>query len=71
MSDQSLDIIAINETKLDQSISDAQLHIDDYTLLRKDRTRQGGGVAFYIRNTICYIECLLKAYPFIVKAKAT
>ena len=56
MSDQSLDIIAINETKLDQSISDAQLHIDNYTLLRKDRTRQGGGVAFYIRNTICYIE---------------
>ena len=33
-----------------------QLHIDGYSLVRKDRTRQGGGVAIYIRNTICYTE---------------
>ena len=49
-------VLALNETLLDDSISDNDLLIQDYNLIRKDRNRNGGGVATctYIRNSICY-----------------
>ena len=50
-SDNLLDAIAINETKLDHS----QLHIDGYMLIRKDRSRRGGGVAFYCILEIIFV----------------
>jgi hypothetical protein len=45
LSDNPFDILAINETKIDSSILDAEIHIDNYTIVRFDRNRFGGGVA--------------------------
>jgi hypothetical protein len=50
------DILAINETKLDSSISDSEIYIKGYTFIRKDRNRNGGGIAIYIKNNISHFE---------------
>jgi hypothetical protein len=52
MQHQYLDILVLNETRLDETISNSEISIDKYTLVRNDRTRHGGGVAMYIRNSI-------------------
>ena len=52
MQHQYLDILGLNETRLDETISNSEISIDKYTLVRNDRTRHGGGVAMYIRNSI-------------------
>ena len=54
MKSQLIDILAINETRLDESIIDREIGIPGYTLERKDRNRNGGGVALYIRNSLNY-----------------
>ena len=56
LSDNPFDILAINETKIDSSILDSEIHIDNYTIVRFDRNRFGGGVALYIKNNIPYSE---------------
>ena len=48
MQHQYLDILVLNETRLDETISSSEISIDKYTLVRNDRTRHGGGVAMYI-----------------------
>ena len=58
MSTKSVDILAINETRLDCTISNGQITISGYVIERKDRNRSGGGVALYIRNTINYKRLL-------------
>ena len=52
--DKKIDILALNETRLDSSISDELVGVDGYDLLRADRTRNGGGVCIYIRCNINY-----------------
>ena len=47
-----LDILSINETRLDDTINDGLIHLNGYDVLRKDRNRMGGGVAIYFRNNI-------------------
>ena len=47
-------IIGICESKLDASVLDPEISIDNYKTLRCDRNRQGGGVACYIRNDLSY-----------------
>ena len=47
-------IIGITETKLDSSITTGEVEIEGYDMLRLDRTRHGGGVACYIKNSISY-----------------
>ena len=42
----------INETKLDGTIDDALVGIDGYSIKRRDRNRNGGGVAIYIKDSI-------------------
>lgn len=54
ISNKSLDILALNETRLDSSIPDGMIHIDGYDVIRKDRSRKDGGVCIYLRNTIYY-----------------
>ena len=49
-----VDILAINETRLDSTIQNGVVSIPGYTLERKDRSRSGGGVALYIRDSINY-----------------
>ena len=43
-------VIGICESKLDASVLDPEISIDNYKNLRCDRNRQGGGVACYVRN---------------------
>ena len=45
-----VDILGINETRLNDSIDNAEVHIQGYDLYRKDRNRLGGGVAIYARD---------------------
>jgi hypothetical protein len=51
LSDNPFDILAINETNMD-----SEIHIDNYTIVRFDHNRFGGGVALYIKNNIPYSE---------------
>ena len=53
----SIDVLAINETRLDSSINDWKLFIPGYEIFRRDRSisgRHGRGVCFYVRSTINY-----------------
>lgn len=54
--DHTFDILCINETRLDDTIHNDEVKIIGYELVRKDRNRNGGGVAIFIRNAIPYIE---------------
>eukprot|EP00117_Sycon_ciliatum_P015849 scpid74239/ scgid15537/ RNA-directed DNA polymerase from mobile element jockey; Reverse transcriptase len=52
LASQSLDILGVAETWLDQTIGDGELCIPGYSIARRDRGRQGGGVAIYYRSTL-------------------
>ena len=45
--DEKPHITCIDETKLDSSIDDSLIQIDDYVIVRKDRNVHSGGVALY------------------------
>ena len=44
-----INILALNETRLDPSISDELVSVDGYDLIRADRNRNRGGVCMYAR----------------------
>ena len=44
--------MAINETKINHKIDDRLISLEGFSLCRYDRSRQGGGVALYVRNTV-------------------
>ena len=54
IADQCLDILALNETRLDPSIHNQAIYIRGYDLIRSDRSRTGGGVCLYIRQSLSY-----------------
>ena len=55
LSNQKYNILSINETMLDTStISNYEINISGYDIVRTDRNRNGGGVALYVRNVIDY-----------------
>ena len=54
MENQSFDLLAINETRLDDSVTDNLIATKDYSVIGKDRNCQGDGVCIYLRNTINY-----------------
>ena len=48
-----IDILSVQETKIDRFISNTHFHVDGYNNpFRRDRTKGGGGIAVYIRGTI-------------------
>ena len=52
---KDIDILAINETKLDATIKDGEVHLPGYDVVRKDREsngRNGGSVCICIRSNI-------------------
>lgn len=49
------DIFCVTETHLDEMIMDSAILIDGFQLVRKDRTRHGGGVAIYIKHSIDFV----------------
>ena len=52
LTNKHIHIISVNETWLDDSVSDNEISIPGFTVFRKDRNCQGGGVAFYIKNEL-------------------
>ena len=48
----NIHVLAISETHLDSSFEDAEISIHGYNLFRRDRNRNGGGVAVYIQSHI-------------------
>ncbi|CAB3986869.1 Hypothetical predicted protein [Paramuricea clavata] len=51
-----LDIFAINESKIDDSVMNGEISIPGFNLIRKDRNRAGGGVVLYIRDNLSYLD---------------
>ena len=54
MANKFIDLIAFNETRLDANITDNMINIDGYDIVKKDRSRNGGGVCIYLRSSISY-----------------
>ena len=54
-------IIGISESKLDEFVLEPEIQIYDYKILRCDRNRHRGVVAFYIRNELSYN--ILSVFP--------
>ena len=48
----TFDILAINESKIDNRIPDNEIHVIGYDLIRNDRNRYWGGVVLYVRDNI-------------------
>ena len=42
------------ETRLDQTVTDSEIAIQGYHVVRNDRNRNGGGVPIYIRSDIAF-----------------
>ncbi len=51
LKERGIYFLALNETKLDDTCSDVILNIEGYKFGRLDRNRNGGGVAFYCKET--------------------
>ena len=47
-------ILGIAESKLDSFVTDSEVNINGYSIIRNDRNRNGGGVACYNRNDLCF-----------------
>lgn len=52
LKDKTFDIFTVSETWLNPRITDAEITIPGYSVVRKDRTSRGGGVAIFIRDEI-------------------
>ena len=55
MFNKTLDILIVNETRLDDTCQ-SEFHIDDYSVITKNRNRQGDGVAIYRRDPTDFIN---------------
>lgn len=53
------DLIALNETKIDQFISNKDIDHDCYDLIRRDRNRRGGGILVYYKKSCRLIESII------------
>ena len=57
MEDRTIDILGLNEIVLDNTIPDSQVDIEGYDILvGTDRNRNGGGVAFYVAQSLTYVS---------------
>ena len=57
ISSRKIDILCINETKLDHTINGREVRLPGFEIARKDRKvngRNGGGVCLYIRSNVNY-----------------
>ena len=58
LADNPIDVLALNETWLNPTISDENVEISGYEIIRRDRCFQSvdgntyGGVCFYVRSSI-------------------
>ena len=47
-------VFCFSETKLDKSILDGEIGFENYSTIRKDRNRNGGGVACFIHKSLAF-----------------
>ena len=50
----NISVLGITKTKLNNTVSNEELKIDDYNLLRSDRNKNDGRVACYTKNNIAH-----------------
>ena len=67
-----IDVLAINETKLNEYITDNEVSISGYDIVRRDRTTYGGGgVCFYVKKSINFSVrndlCMAVLRTFVLK----
>ena len=48
------DVVCLVETWLGHDITDNEVLVPNYSIVRLDRNRHGGGVAMYIHNSVGY-----------------
>ena len=49
LQNNSLDLLTINETRLNETIADNEISITGYNIVRRDRNgRNGGGVSLFL-----------------------
>ena len=58
-------ILLLNETWLDENISDNKLHLTSYNIIRRDKDSFGGGVAVYIDEQLQFNHINMEAHPHI------
>ena len=56
--ENKIDILALNEAKISETVCDSLIIIEGYNHERYDRNRHGGGVLVYIKETITYDRIL-------------
>ena len=47
-----VDVLLLSETKIDSSFHTAQFHVDGYTIHRRDRDENEGGLLLYVREDV-------------------
>ena len=52
LNDHDIDIIGLNETRLDETISDSEVSISGYNIFRNDHDVNRGGVAIYVKASL-------------------
>jgi len=60
MRDSKIDILAINEWKLDDTINDHEVHVTGFKIVRRHRQingGKGGGVCFYPNSNLNFKVC--------------
>ena len=66
----NVDLVAISETWFTKHIPDSCVEINDYSIIRKDRSnRKGAGVCFYIKNGINFEPCTFPSFNDSVEIK--
>ena len=50
----NISVLGITKTKLDNTVNNEEVDIDGYNLIRSDRNRKGGGIAYYIKSSISF-----------------
>jgi hypothetical protein len=49
--------VAVSETLIDNTIENSSIDIPGFEIIRKDRNREGGGVALYVITDLAYKRC--------------
>ena len=53
---KSIDILLINESKIDDTVLDNEIHISGCNITRNDCNRSGGGVIMYLKQLLSFTE---------------
>ncbi len=53
---RSMSRYVLNEKRLDDNISNQDMHIDNHDLIRFDLSRKEGGICIYVKNSLNFFE---------------